>query len=76
MKNAKNSIFRLTAAALSPENLREVEQKDIQVRLQEIFRDRKVSLDQTVKNMESHFENLTKVSYALLWEEILTVILH
>jgi hypothetical protein len=50
---AYNHSFRLTA-----EGLREVEQKDIQVRLQELFRDRKQALETTLKGMETHYEHI------------------
>ena len=51
------TFFRLTA-----EGLRDVEQKDIQVRLQELFRDRKLELENTIKNMETHYEHILQVS--------------
>ncbi len=43
---------------MSAETLREVEQKDIQVRLQEIFRDRKSALEVTLRHMETHYQHL------------------
>ena len=46
---------------LSSETLAEVEQKDIYVRLQEIFRDRKVALDQSLANIEQHYEHIVQV---------------
>ena len=46
---------------LSSETLVEVEQKDIYVRLQEIFRDRKVALDQSLANIEQHYEHIVQV---------------
>ena len=46
---------------LSAESIREVEQKDIQVRLQEIFRDRNSSIEVTKKNMETHYEHMLQV---------------
>ena len=52
--------FRLTHLGLTAEGLREVEQKDIQVRLQELFRDRKLELENTLKNMETHYEHIVK----------------
>ncbi len=36
--------------------------KDIQVRLQEIFRDRKSALEITLKHMETHYEHLLQVN--------------
>ena len=53
----RTKYFRLTA-----EGLRDVEQKDIQVRLQELFRDRKLELENTMKNMETHYEQILQVS--------------
>ena len=50
-------MFRLTA-----EEIREVEQKDIQVRLQEIFRDRKSALESTQTHMETHYQQLLQVT--------------
>ena len=47
---------------LSSETLAEVEQKDIYVRLQEIFRDRKVALDQSMANIEQHYEHIVQVT--------------
>ena len=47
---------------LSSETLAEVEQKDIYVRLQEIFRDRKAALDQSLANIEQHYEHIVQVS--------------
>ena len=48
--------FRLTA-----ENIREVERKDIQVRLQELFRDRKCALEQILNSLESHYNKIAQV---------------
>jgi hypothetical protein len=48
---------------LSSETLAEVEQKDIYVRLQEIFRDRKVALDQSLANIEQHYEHIVQVLF-------------
>ena len=47
---------------MSSETLAEVEQKDIYVRLQEIFRDRKVALDQSMANIEQHYEHIVQVT--------------
>ena len=46
---------------LSSETLAEVEQKDIYVRLQEIFRDRKVALEQSLSNIELQYEHIVQV---------------
>ena len=46
---------------MSSETLAEVEQKDIYVRLQEIFRDRKVALDQSMDNIEQHYDHIVQV---------------
>ena len=46
---------------MSSESLLEVEQKDIYVRLQEIFRDRKVALDQSLAHIEQHYEHIVQV---------------
>ena len=56
---------RLSHLGLTTEGLREVEQRDIQVRLQELFRDRKLELENTLKNMETHYEYILKVSHKL-----------
>ena len=56
---------RLSHLGLTTEGLREVEQRDIQVRLQELFRDRKLELENTLKNMETHYERILKVSHKL-----------
>ena len=53
--------FRLSHIGLTAEGLREVEQKDIQVRLQELFRDRKLELENILKNMGTHYERILKV---------------
>ena len=58
--------FRLTHLGLTAEGLREVEQKDIQVRLQELFRDRKLELENTLKNMETHYDHILKARRILL----------
>ena len=39
-----------------------MEQKDIYVRLQEIFRDRKVALDQSLANIEQNYEHIVQVA--------------
>ena len=54
---------------LSSETLAEVEQKDIYVRLQEIFRDRKVALDQSLANIEQHYEHISQVDMLKLKKE-------
>ena len=46
---------------LSTETLTEIDQKDIYVRLQEIFRDRKAALDQSLANIEQHYEHIIQV---------------
>ena len=46
---------------MSSESLLEVEQKDIYVRLQEIFRDRKVALDQSLAHIEQHYQHIVQV---------------
>ena len=56
---------RLSHLGLTTEGLREVEQRDIQVRLQELFRDRKLELENTLKNMETHYERILKVSHKI-----------
>ena len=56
---------RLSHLGLTTEGLREVEQRDIQVRLQELFRDRKLELENTLKNMETHYERILKASHKL-----------
>ena len=53
---------------LTTEGLREVEQRDIQVRLQELFRDRKLELENTLKNMETHYERILKASHKIFWQ--------
>ncbi|TRY63116.1 hypothetical protein TCAL_08235 [Tigriopus californicus] len=55
---AKEEEEKILVQRLSAEGLREVEQKDIQVRLQELFRDRRNTLDTTKKSMESHYEHM------------------
>ena len=45
-----------------------MEQRDIQVRLQELFRDRKLELENTLKNMETHYERILKASHKILWQ--------
>ena len=59
---------RLSHLGLTTEGLREVEQRDIQVRLQELFRDRKLELENTLKNMETHYERILKASHKILWQ--------
>ena len=54
---------------LSSETLAEVEQKDIYVRLQEIFRDRKVALDQSLANIEQHYEHISQVDMLKIKKE-------
>jgi hypothetical protein len=53
---------------LSSETLAEVEQKDIYVRLQEIFRDRKVALDQSLSNIELQYEHIVQETSTELTE--------
>ena len=55
---------------LSSETLAEVEQKDIYVRLQEIFRDRKVALEHSLSNIELQYEHIVQVysQYAFILE--------
>lgn len=55
--------FRLTHLGLTAEGLREVEQKDIQVRLQELFRDRKLELENILKNMDTHYEHILQARH-------------
>ena len=55
-------VFVFVIFRLSSETLAEVEQKDIYVRLQEIFRDRKAALDQSLANIEQHYEHIVQVS--------------
>ncbi len=46
---------------MNADGLHEVEQKDIQVRLQELFRDRKHELDTTLAGLETHYEHVLQV---------------
>lgn len=50
-------LFFSCSSRLSSEPLREVETKDIQVRLQELFRDRKNALEETQTHMVAHYQN-------------------
>merc|ERR1712062_539695 len=65
---AKEDEEKALVQRLSSETLAEVEQKDIYVRLQEIFRDRKVALDQSMNNIEQHYEHIVQESSTELTE--------
>jgi hypothetical protein len=58
---AKEEEEKILLNRLTSETIREVEQKDIQVRLQEIFRDRQSELESTQKNLESNYEHMLQV---------------
>lgn len=45
-------------AATAENELSEVDQKDVQVRLQELLRDRKTVLEASLKNIESTYEHI------------------
>ena len=58
MKEYINVVSWLHNSRLKSTDLSVVDQKDIQVRLQELFRDRKNVLESCLKNIETTYEHI------------------
>ena len=57
---AREEEEKILLKRLTAEEIREVEMKDVQVRLQELFRDRKTALEVTHTSMQINYESLVQ----------------
>eukprot|EP00096_Caligus_rogercresseyi_P009048 TRINITY_DN3002_c0_g1_i1.p1 TRINITY_DN3002_c0_g1~~TRINITY_DN3002_c0_g1_i1.p1 ORF type:complete len:483 (+),score=143.23 TRINITY_DN3002_c0_g1_i1:44-1492(+) len=65
---AKEEEKKILIKRLGSSNVKEVEQKDLQVRLQEILRDQKTEIESSIKNIESHYEHILEETTTELTE--------
>ncbi|CAB4055076.1 unnamed protein product [Lepeophtheirus salmonis] len=65
---AKEEEKKILVKRLGSSEINEVEQKDIQVRLQEILRDQKTEIEGSIQTIESHYEHILEETTTELTE--------
>nr|ACO15158.1 E3 ubiquitin-protein ligase Siah1 [Caligus clemensi] len=65
---AKEEEKKILVKRLNSSQINEVEQKDLQVRLQEILRDQKTEIESSINTIESHYEHILEETTTELTE--------